>query len=299
MNIREYIKNPKRFIYLLGIKGFLKFLSDENFVRLMYRCKFNEKLNLDSPRSFDEKIQWLKLNEHNELYTKLVDKYEVKEYIKEIIGEEYVVPTLGLWEKFDDIDFNTLPNQFVLKATHDSGGIAICSDKSSFDINEARKIINHSLKRNYYDVGREWPYKYVKPRILAEPLLVDESGDELKDYKVFNFNGIPKVIQVDYDRFRNHRRNIYDTEWNYIPAEILYPTDSNVNIPKPVCLDKLLDLAKILSQPFIHVRTDFYIINGKILFGELTFLHGSGFEEFRPKSFGIEMGNWMELSTKK
>lgn len=291
----NFIRHPLKLVFSWGMRGHLKFLNDRNYIKLMYWCKFGKKLKLDAPKTFNEKLQWLKIYDRKPELVGLVDKYKVKEYISEIIGEQYIIPTLGVWNNFKEINFNKLPNQFVLKCTHDSGGVVFCKDKSKFDFKIAKKIIEQSLRRNYYWIGREWPYKNVPPRIIAEPFMVDESGIELKDYKIFNFHGEPKIIQVDFDRFACHRRNLYDTNWNYIPAEILYPTDANVKIPKPECLDELLMLAKKLSKRFIHVRTDFYIINEKIYFGELTFLHGAGYEPFRPEKLGELMGEWLKL----
>lgn len=292
---KRYISHPRIIIFTWGILGHLRFLSDEKYLKLMYWAKFGTKLDLNNPKSFNEKLQWLKINNRNEICTKLVDKYEVKKYVSELIGEEYVIPTLGVWDSFEELDISTLPNDgFVLKTTHDSGGVYICKKKSEFRLKEAKKIIEKSLNRNYFWVGRERAYKNVKPRIIAEPLLVDESGVELKDYKVFNFNGHAKMIQVDYDRFTNHKRNLYDTEWNYIQAEIKYPT-SNRTIERPACLDKLLELSEVLSKGFSHARTDFYIIGDKILFGEITFIHGSGYECFRPASFGLQVGEWINI----
>lgn len=273
-----------------------KLLTDKAYIKLKYWAVFGKKLDLENPRSFNEKIQWLKLHDHNPLYTKLVDKAAVKEYVASIIGNKYIIPTLGVWDSFDEIDFDSLPNKFVLKCTHDSGGIVICKGKDKFNIAEAKKTISKCLKRNYYWSGREWPYKDVKPRIIAEQYLVDESGKELKDYKVFNFEGVPVFVQVDYDRFTSHKRNLYSLDWKYINAEIEFPTDPQHEICKPSNMDDMIETAKKLSFGFPHVRTDFYIVNGRLYFGELTFYHGSGFEEFRPDEFGDALGNRITLS---
>ena len=291
----RYLLHPRIVLFAWGIRGHFRFMDDERYLKLMYWAKFGIKLNLGNPQSYNEKIQWLKLNEKNPICEKLVDKYEAKRYVADLIGEEYIIPTLGVWDTFDKVDINLLPDEgFVLKTTHDSGGVYICKNKAEYDSDMARRVIEKSLKRNYYWIGREWPYKNVRPRIIAEPLLVDESGVELKDYKIFNFHGEAKLIQVDYDRFISHKRNLYDTEWNYINAEIKYPTSNRV-IDKPVCLNKLLKLSEKLSQGFIHARTDFYVIGERIFFGEITFLHGSGYECFRPASFGSTVGKWMKL----
>ena len=270
-------------------------IPDTIFLKILFKKKLGYPLNLKNPKTFNEKLQWLKLHDRNPLYTIMVDKYEVKKYVANIIGEEYIIPTLGVWDRFDDIDFDSLPNQFVLKCTHDSGGVIICKNKELFDINQARKKINASLSQNFYYVGREWPYKNVKPRIIAEKYMVDESGVELKDYKVFNFSGEPKLIQVDYNRFTGHKRNLYDINWKYIEAEINYPTDPNYVIPQPEELEQMLCLAQKLSEGIIHVRTDFYSINKKLYFGELTFYHASGFAKFKPESLEFEMGKWIKL----
>jgi hypothetical protein len=280
----------------MSFKGkILRFMPDEIYLKLLYKHKTGKKLNLKNPHTFNEKLQWLKLHDRNPLYTTMVDKYEAKKYVANIIGDEYIIPTLGIWDNFDDIDFDKLPKQFVLKCTHDSGGLVICKDKSKLDVDAARKKINRCLKKNYYYHSREWPYKNVKPRIIAEKYMTDESGTELKDYKVFNFNGQPKFIQVDYGRFVEHKRNLYNTDWQYIDAAIKYPSDKTVSIKKPDSLDEMLEFSRRLSQGLPFLRTDFYSIEDKIYFGELTFYHGSGMEQFRPEQFGVDVGLWLKL----
>jgi hypothetical protein len=254
-----------------------------------------EKLNLKEPKTFNEKIQWLKLHDRRQEYTQLVDKYEVKKIVAEKIGEQYIIPTLGVWNHFDEINFDALPNQFVLKCTHDSGSIVIVKDKAQLNKAEARKILEEGLGRNYYYSGREWPYKNVKPRIIAEKYMIDESGIELKDYKVFNFDGVPKFIQVDFGRFTEHKRNLYTLDWEYIDAAIKFPNDREEIIEKPEKLEEMLFLSKKLSYGMPHVRTDFYSINDRIYFGELTFYHGSGFEKFTPDRFGEVVGSYLKL----
>ncbi|KDR94658.1 TupA-like ATPgrasp [Peptoclostridium litorale DSM 5388] len=293
--IKVIIRNPKRLAVCIIDNKYFKWISDEKFIRFVYYCRTGKKLNLEKPNTYNEKLQWLKLNDHNPKYIKLVDKYEVREYIRKEIGEEYLIPLLGVYEKFEDIDFKKLPDEFVIKSTHDSGGVVLCNSKSEFNISKAKKKINRSLNRNYYYKGREWPYKNVKPRIVCEALMIDESEKELKDYKIFCFNGEPKAIQVDYDRFTNHKRNIYDIDWNYIPMTLHYPTDPTVHIKRPSKLGEMLDIAKKLSSGFPHVRVDLYSIADKIYFGELTFIHGSGFEKFDPAEFDERFGKWMSL----
>lgn len=293
------VRNPKMILYYLDHKG-LHILNDEEYIKLMYKEKFGKYPNLEKPEIFNEKLQWLKLYDRDPEYTKMVDKYEVKKYVASIIGEEYIIPTLGIYDKFDDIDFEKLPNKFVIKCTHDSGSTIICKDKNVFNVEKAKKEINRALKVNYYYFGREWPYKNVKPRIIIEKYMVDESGTELKDYKIFNFNGISKMIQVDFGRFKEHKRNLYDTNWNYIKElSIQYPNDSNTIIKKPENLEMMIKLAQRLSQGIPHLRTDFYSINGKIYFGELTFYHGSGLEKFNPETWNRKFGDWIDLNNVK
>lgn len=281
------------------IKKLLKLLPDYIFLKTKYRYKFNKKLDLNNPQTFNEKLQWLKLYDRNPEYTKMVDKYEAKKYVANIIGEEYIIPTLGVYDKFEDINFATLPNQFVIKCTHDSGGLIICKDKTKLNIKEARKKINKSLKRNYFYTGREWPYKNVKPRIIAEQYMVDESGTELKDYKIFNFNGIPQFIQVDFNRFKGHQRKLYSTDWKELDFNLVYSINKNVKISKPEKLKEILKLAKKLSINHSFIRTDFYVINDKIYFGELTFFPEAGFGKFIPEEWDEKLGNILELPKEK
>ncbi len=278
-----------------------KNLDDRKAIQLSWDLSSmgNRPLDLEHPTTFNEKIQWLKLYDRNPLYTTLVDKYAVKEWVAARIGRDHIIPTLGVWEHFDDIDFNTLPDEFVLKCTHDSGSIVFCKGKKEFDYDSAKKKLNQCLGRNYFWVSREWPYKNVPPKIIAEPYMVDESGDELKDYKIQMFRGEPKFIQVDFGRFSKHERNLYNCEWEYIPASILYPTAPDHIIQKPVCLDEMLTFARLLSKEMIYVRVDFYIINNEIYFGELTFHHGSGHEIIKPLEFEITMSKWLQLPFEK
>lgn len=301
--VLSYLKNPRNLIFRLKYKKLTsdwgKKLSDEEYLSLVYKLKFGKKLDLASPKTFNEKLQWLKLYDRKPIYTTMVDKYEAKKYVADIIGEEYIIPTLGVWDKFDDIDFDTLPEQFVLKTTHDSGGIVICRDKKTFDKEKAKQKIEWSLKREFYYLWREWPYKNVKPRIIAEKYMVDESGFELKDYKIFCFGGEPKLVQVDFDRFSNHKRNVYSADWELLELTIQFPRDPNRKIEKPKKLEEMMQLACILSAGIPHIRIDFYSINDQIYFGELTFFHGSGYEEFSPREWDYTFGSWIELPQKK
>ena len=288
-----------KILSILKKYGFFNNLSDENYLKMIYKAKFDKKLDLNNPKTFNEKLQWLKLNDRKDIYTTMVDKYECSEYVKKIIGEEYIIPIIGIYDSINEIDFNSLPNQFVMKCTHDSGGIVICKDKTKLDINEARKKIEKCLKRDYYKYGREWPYKNVKPRIIIEKYMVDESKKELKDYKIFCFNGKPELIMVDSGRYENHIRNVYDVYWNKIDININFPSSSDFVVKKPDCLEKMLELSKILSKNIPFIRTDFYIINEKIYFGELTFFPGSGLQIITPEIWQRKLGNLIDLDLVK
>ena len=282
----------KQDVYFLP---FVKAIPDKLFLRLHFLISCKKILHLKNPVTYNEKIQWIKLYDHNPLYTKLVDKYDVKSYVEKLIGKKYIIPTYGVWDSVDDINPDFLPDSFVLKCTHDSGGVVICRDKSDFDFEEAKKILSDSLKKNYYYCGREWAYKNVTPRIIAEKYMVDESGYELKDYKVFCFNGEPRIIQVDYNRFSGHLRNLYTDDWEYIHGTSKFPTNPEKQFKKPPVLDELLSLSRTLSKDIPQVRVDFYIVENQIYFGELTLYHGSGFEKYTPSKLGTELGNMLIL----
>ena len=261
----------------------------------MYWAKTGKKLNLKNPVFYSEKIQWLKLYEVKENYSQYVDKLEVRSFVKEKIGEDHLIPLIGIYNSVSEIDWKSLPDKFVLKCTHGSGSNIVCEDKSKLNYKDSSRKLKKWVERNYYWYGRSKPYKNIKPRIIAEEYMVDDSGFELKDYKIFCFNGEPKIIQVDYSHFTNNKRNIYDTEWNYLPVSFLYNSDPNVAINKPKNLSKMLDIARTLSNSFVHVRIDLYVVFDKIYFGEMTFFPESGFGEFEPSTFSKEMGNYIKI----
>jgi hypothetical protein len=258
---------------------------------------FKRNINLDSPETFCEKIQWLKLHDRNPLYTKLVDKYEVKQYVADKIGEDYIIPTIGVWDSVDEIDFDNLPNQFVLKCTHDSGGLVVCKDKNKLNIKETKKKLRHSLKQNFYYFGREWPYKNVKPRIIAEKYMVDSKMGELRDYKFFCFGGQVKCYKIDFDRFIEHHANYYDMDNNILNfGEEIIPPKFNKEIEIPKTVGKMKQLAEQLSKETPFMRTDFYDVDGNIYFGELTFYPGSGCVKFTDEESDRLLGSWIKLS---
>lgn len=270
--------------------------TDEKYLYHKFKTRIGRYPELVNPKTFNEKLQWLKLHDRKDIYTMMVDKYEVKKYISEKIGKEYVIPTLGIWNDFDDINFDTLPNQFVLKTTHDSGGVVVCTDKNRFNKKYARNKLMYSLKNNFYKCGREWPYKNVKPRIIAEEYLKDNKQDELIDYKLMCFNGKVKVSFVCNNRFSKDGLNVtfYDNDWNRMPFERHYPA-SKTEINKPASFNEMIRLAEKLSENIPFVRVDFYEVNGKIYFGELTFFPGSGMEEFTPEIWDYKLGDWLDL----
>ena len=264
-------------------------------MKLLYEARMGQKLNLKNPITFDEKLQWLKLYDRKNEYTIWADKYEVRKYVAKKLGERYLIPLLGIWNSTDEIDLKDLPEQFVLKCTHDSASVCICRNKADFDWNGARNKLRNSLNQNYYKFSREWPYKNILPRIIAEAYMTDESGTELKDYKIYTFGGEPYLIQVDFDRFHNHRRNLYTTEWEYIDETIEYPKDPNVKIAKPEHLEEMLECSRKLAEGTISLRTDFYSINGKIYFGEITFYQEAGFAHFEHEEYARKLGDQIKL----
>lgn len=295
MNIKKYLKQPLKILIKLDNLRFIN-LTDKQKINIKYRVEFKKKLNLHSPCTFNEKLQWLKLYDRNPEYTKMVDKYEAKRYVADIIGQEFIIPTLGVYDKFDEIDFDKLPEQFVIKCTHDSGGIIICKDKSKLDIKKAKNKINRSLKTNYYYAGREWPYKNVKPRIIIEKYMEDSVDKDLKDYKFFCFNGKVKFFKIDFERVLNHKANYYDTDGNLLPfGEMVCPPDFNKELKIPNNLKKMIELAEKLSKDTKFIRVDFYEIDNKIYFGELTFYPASGFGRFIPDEYDLILGNLLKL----
>lgn len=290
-----YLRHPQYFLLWLDIKGIVR-LPDDLYLKIFYRKKIGKKLNLKNPQTFNEKMQWLKLNDRKEIYTTMVDKYDVKKYVANIIGEEYIIPTIGVYDNFDNINFDELPNKFVIKCTHDSGGVVVCKDKSTFNIEIARKKINDCLKKNFYYLGREWPYKNVKPRIIIEKFLDDEKNEDLIDYKIMCFNGKAQCSFLCLNRRSKEGLNVdfYDLNWNKMPFERHYK-QSNIVMEKPENYDLMIELAEKLAKNIPFVRVDFYDIKGKVYFGELTFYPGSGMEEFNPEEWDKKLGDLLVL----
>lgn len=297
--ILKLLKNPLIILLHLDSKGFIR-MNDTNKIRLEYKSVFGYYPDLNSPKTFNEKLQWLKLNNRKKIYTTMVDKYEAKEYVANIIGEEYIIPTLGIYNSFNEINFDELPNQFVIKCTHDSGGIIICNDKSRLDIALARKKIDFFLKRKYYYIHREWPYKNVKPRIIIEKYMVDDKTKELRDYKFFCFNGKVKYFKIDFNRNTKHQANYYDENGNlqYFGEEVC-PPDFDKEIDLPNNLYKMIELAERISDGHPFLRVDFYEVKNKIFFGEITFYPAAGFGKFVPEYIDDKMGDLIDLNMVK
>lgn len=269
--------------------------DERKCIELMYYCKTGEELILDFPQNYNEKLQWLKLNNNDLRMRNMTDKLAVKEYVRDKIGVDHVIPTFGSWDNFDEIDFNLLPDRFVLKCTHDSGSAEIIADKKHVDLAYLKEKFNAALNRDYYYIAREPSYIGIPRRIIAEPLLTDTYSQYLKDYKVFVFDEEPKIVQVDYDRFNNHSRIMYSAKWENLGFSTMYPYDATKEETRPENLDELLFLARQLSKGFRHVRVDFYIADKHIWFGEMTFYHGGGYEKFSDEKWNRTMGDWLSI----
>lgn len=270
---------------------------DAFFIRMRFYLVMGKKLNLNNPLTYNEKLQWLKLHDKRSSYSNMVDKIEAKKIVASVIGEEYIIPTIKTYNSIEEVDFDELPQQFVIKCTHDSGGVVVCKDKDKLDKKAALKLLSKSLRQNFNNLTREYPYKNVVPRLIAEQYMEDESGYELKDYKIFCFAGEPKMSFVASDRQKEGEEtkfDFYDLEWNHIPVVNGHPCSEH-GIAKPQNYDKMLELASKLSQGIPHVRVDFYNINGKIYFGELTFFHWSGLVPFEPEDWDYTFGSYLHL----
>jgi len=263
----------------------LRYVStDKMYYQIRYLIKFKRKLKLKNPDTFNAKINWLKLYDRNPLYPQLVDKYEVRSFVEKKIGNEYS----------SEIDFDKLPDSFVLKGTHGSSWVIVCPDKSQLNIQKAKKTMDVWLKKNFYKLYGEWVYKNVPPRVICEKYLVNKNESALIDYKFYCFHGKPKFIHVDIDRFEKHCRNFYDLNWNKMPFSLCYP-QAERDVKRPSRLSKMIELASALSAEFKFVRVDFYQVDEKIIFGELTFNPGNGLEIFTPRKYDIEIGKYLTL----
>lgn len=291
---RESLLKPNRVIaqFVKAISPLIK--DDEMYLRIVYYLETKKKLNLTPPVSFNEKMQWLKLHCKNETYTNLVDKATVKEYISQCIGDKYLIPTLGVYDTVEDIDFELLPNQFVLKCTHDSGGLVICKDKRDLNIAAVKKKMKKSLRTNFYMRGREYPYKNVRPRIIAEKYMDDNTETGLIDYKIYCFRGIPQFLLVVSNRTVCAYFDYYDLDFNHLPF-MWGGANSPYKIRRPKKLDEMIFLAKKIAKDSIQMRVDFYEVQGNVYFGEITFFDGAGFTPFEPMEWDEKIGKLLNL----
>lgn len=288
-----YLLHERRLLKIVILAKLTKFFSDKYYIEKMFELKFGYKPDLDSPQTFNEKLNWLKLNNRNPLYTMLADKYSVKEYVAQTIGEKYVVPCYGKWECFEDIDFDTLPNQFVLKLNHDSSGAFICNNKNTIDKKELKKVLSRNIKRNYYWWLREWPYKNIKPCILSEKLLVDGTGAVLRDYKFWCFNGEPKYMYCTVKGVKTYE-NFYDM--NFSPVDINHGFPRHIpEFDKPANFELMKDLAAKLSKGIPFVRVDFFDVEGHVYFGEYTFYDWGGMRPFVSINVDKELGSYINI----
>lgn len=295
--IIELIKSPLKIFIFLNNRNILR-LSDKTYLKIRYRASMHKKLNLDNPQTYCEKLQWLKLYDRNPKYKQLVDKYEVREYITKTIGEEYLIPLIGVYNSFDEINFKNLPKQFVMKCNHDSGSVIICNDKEKFDINKAQKKITKALKTDFFYNGREWPYKGINPKIIIEKYLSETPNEQIKDYKIYMFNGKLGYFSICSEREKKLKITFFDNNRKLIELrQEGYENDKKIKLPKNY--NKMVSLAEKLSKGIPQVRVDFYEVKDKIYFGEMTFFDGSGFFHFVPEKYDYIWGKKIELPSRK
>lgn len=301
---RRLITNGIKFIFdknyrflVLASRGKYDSMDDEEYLKRKYKSIFDMELDLENPVTYNQKIQWLKLYYRRPDYTQYVDKYEVRSFVSKTIGEEYLVPLLGVWNSPKDIEFEKLPSKFVLKCNHNSGlGMYICKNKDEIDVEQVVLGLEKGLKQDYYLTGREWPYKNVKRKVIAEKFLVDESGIDLKDYKLYCFDGKVKLIMINSDRNSQSKTkaDYFDENFNHISMTWGY--EQSLNPPrKPAHFEKMKTLAEKLSEGMPHVRVDFYVADDRVYFGEMTFFDGSGFDAFGEKKYANMLGEWIKL----
>lgn len=302
--IIHYLFHKPSVLLVMLLESLAPLMPDALYLKIKYRLLVGRKLNLKRPVTFSEKIQWLKLHNRKPEYTLMVDKVKVKEYVAEKLGTDCIIPTLGVWDNPDEIDFDALPSRFVLKCNHNSGtGMCVCKDKSTIDIPKVKAALRKGLEESYFLHGREWPYKYVKRKILAEQFMTDSDQEELRDYKFFCFGGKPCLCQVISDRSSNEKIDFYDMEWNRQVGLIglvgLIPgiCNSDDAIPCPRSFADMKRMASVLSCGIPFARIDFYDINGKAYFGEITFFPASGFGVFHPDEWNEKLGRMIDLST--
>ena len=297
---KELLLNHKALFCDSIIKNFFGFLPDKLYLSLRYRLQMGHWINWKHPRTFTEKLQWLKIYDYKPEYTQMVDKLAAKDYVAKRIGKEYIIPTLGVWDRVEDIDWDSLPNQFVLKTTHGGGGggVVVCKDKRTLNREKAVEKLRSSMRSNAGRTYREKPYLNVPRRIIAEKFMAEPSpvvSSDLIDYKYYCFNGVPKLIMVANGRSTGDKRfAYYDTQWNPVHIKWGAPRPDK-EFPRPDNLDEMLRVASKLSAGLTHARIDLYNIDAHVYFGEITFYDGSGFEKIDPQSYDEYLGSLMKL----
>ncbi|MGH4140376.1 ATP-grasp fold amidoligase family protein [Clostridium sp.] len=295
--IFSLLKNPYKIFVYFAYKGCFKWLKDETYLKIMFRSMMGYRLDLKNPKTFNEKLQWLKLNDRKQEYSKYVDKYAVRSYIDETIGGEFLIPLICVYENVEEINWDIIPNKFVLKCTHGSGSNIICIDKDKLDLEVSKIKLNKWIKNNWYWFGREWPYKNVKPRIVCEKF-ISETDNTPDDYKVLCFNGKAKLIEVHIDRYGNHKQDFYDEKWN----KTIISQDGTISdfvYEKPQQFEKMIQLSEKLASDLYHARIDWFVVRNKLYFGEVTFFDGSGFAPFDQEEYDYLLGSWIDLPIEK
>lgn len=283
-----------------SMKYALVFLPDKTFLRIHYFATTGRMIHFKNPKGYNEKLQWIKIYDRHPEHSRLVDKLTVREHIKEVWGEEHLFPLLGYWKSFEEIDFSSLPNQFVLKCNHDSGSTKVIRDKSALtqkDMEQLRKHFRRRLDRDFFYAGREYPYKDLPRYIMAEQLMInaDEPHKSIEDYKFYCFNGEPKLMFVVTDRYTDCRIDFFDMDFRHLEIMQSHPNAEKV-IKKPEMFEEMIDIAARLSRGIRQVRIDLYELNGKLYFGEYTFFDGGGFQLFHPEEWEQRLGDWIDLT---
>lgn len=294
--IKNVISGKSGFLYLLGLKGFFKGMDDERYLKMIYKSKFKKELNLEHPQAYTEKLQWIKLYDQKPEYQNHADKFLVREYIKETLGEEYLIPLIGVYESVEEIDWSSLPNRFVLKCTHGSGCNIVCTNKENLDISLAKNKLNKWMNHSWFWFGREWSYKNLKPRIICEEFLETNQDSTPNDYKFLCFNGEPKLMQLHMNRYRSdYTMDYYSMDWEKTSISKRGTAVNNECAEKPKNFEKMQELARVLARDTYFSRIDFYDVDGKIYFGEITYFPTSGLAPFDNEEDDFMMGSWIKL----
>lgn len=290
---RRFFSDEQYRMNIFVNSGFYNKMPDEQYLKMLYKVYLGKELNLENPQTFTEKMQWLKLHNRKPEYTMMVDKYAARKYIAQTVGEQYLIPLLGVWDDPDEIDFDQLPNQFVLKCNHNSGkGMCICKDKKTLDLQKVKRELRKGLKQDYYLTRREWPYKNVKRKIVCEQYMKSAQGDVLQDYKFFCFNGVPKIMYISQDAAEHPKTDFFDMEFNHLDLTMNDPNAEKCP-EKPENFELMKEFSKKFSHGIPFLRVDFYEIDGKLYVGEMTFFHSAGFFEMHPPKYDRLLGDWI------